>query len=114
METEAQTEASQHPNGLGNACPQPPSEQDWVLLNCGGPEQTYALQHQRTMPSLPLRWTRLPGGVLWVTRTKQLAKFATRMTQIECSTKHKEKNGIFGNIFYTFLQMLKEQACIAE
>lgn len=80
METEAQTEASQHPNGLGKACPQPPLEQDWVLLNCGGPEQTYALQHQRTMPSLPLRWTRLPGGVLWVTRTKQLAKFATRMT----------------------------------
>lgn len=44
--TEAQTEASQYPNGLGKACPQAPSEQDWVLLNRGCPQQTYALEHQ--------------------------------------------------------------------
>lgn len=64
METEAQSEASQHPNRLGKPCPQPPLEQDCVLLSYGGPEQTYALQHQCTMPSLMLPWTRLPSRVL--------------------------------------------------
>lgn len=64
METEAKTEASQHPNGLSKVCPQPLSEQDGILPKQGGPEQTYVLQHQCSMPSLLLCWTRLPGGVL--------------------------------------------------
>lgn len=90
VETEAQTEASQQPNRLSKACPQPPSEQNWVLQKHGCPQQTYVLQHQRSMPSLLFHWTRLPGGALQATHTKQLAKFATRTTDYtnECSTKH--------------------------
>jgi len=67
-------------------------------------------------PHLLLLWTRLPGRVLWVTCTKQLAKLATRTTDYTygCSTRHKDRTQSLEIFLNCLLKCLKEQACIAE
>lgn len=101
--TEPGSPASQQ---TGQSLPQIPLEQNLVLPNCGGPDQTCALLHQCTTASLLLQ----VASKDFVGDTSQaISRVCYKDTAYtnDCSTKHsKMRAAVALEIFLNFLTML--------